>query len=293
MSYMLNSISVDVEEYFHATNLEPWVGPAKWHTLPSRLEYSVFRLLEIFREAQTTGTFFVLGSVARRWPNVIRAISSAGHEIASHGYAHRLAYEQTPKKFFRDVYRTKRLLEDLTATEILGYRAPNFSIRDENSWAYDKLLHAGYQYDSSLYPVRHPRYGNRDKARTPFNVQRPGGSILVIPLATSEFHCGSVSTRIPIAGGAYWRVFPRHFISWALKRANEKEGIGCHCYLHPWEVDPAQPRFRELPFVIQLRHYSGISGMDRRLEHFLKHRSFVPIREVIKNLPRDLPQNRH
>lgn len=285
---MLNTISVDVEEYFHATNLEPWIGPAKWHTLPSRVEYSVRRLLEIFREAQTKGTFFVLGSVARRWPSVIREISAAGHEIASHGYAHRLAYEQTPKKFFRDVYRTKHLLEELCGSQLLGYRAPNFSIRDANAWAYDELLRAGYQYDSSLYPVRHQRYGNRDKARTPFFVQRQDGSLLIVPLATTEFHCGSLAARIPIAGGAYWRLLPKSFISWALKRTNEKEGIACHCYLHPWEIDPAQPRFRELPYLIQLRHYSGITAMDKRLEHFLKHRSFVPIREVVKNMCQDL-----
>ncbi len=279
---MLNSISVDVEEYFHATNLEPWIPPAHWHRMRSRLEHSMEKTLQLFSDSNTKGTFFILGSTARRFPHVIKQIAALGHEIASHGYGHRLAYEQTPQAFFRDVYRTKRLLENLTSTPVFGYRAPNFSITDRNLWAYDKLIDAGYRYDSSLYPISHPRYGNKNKSRTPLKIKRANGELLVFPLATTEITLNGFSFSIPLAGGAYWRHFPQRLLTWGLKRLTEVEHLPAHCYLHPWELDTDQPRVPGLPFYLQLRHYGGIPKMEGRVRFFLNEFSFVPLRESFK-----------
>jgi polysaccharide deacetylase family protein (PEP-CTERM system associated) len=277
---MLNAISVDVEEYFHAANLETVVGPAQWWRQESRVEASTDIVLELFSRLGIRGTFFVLGHSARRHPQMVKKIAVAGHEIASHGYGHRLAYTQQQKQFFRDVHRTKRLLEDLTGNEVIGYRAPNFSITDKNPWAYDTLIEAGYRYDSSRYPIYHPRYANQRKPRTPEKLECRGGSIYVLPLATTELSLLGRVLRIPLGGGAYWRLLPRSVMNWGLQRIIEKEKQWFTCYIHPWELDPLQPVFNELSPLTKLRHYGGITGFERTLEHFFNQFSFGPLREA-------------
>ncbi len=285
---MQNTISVDVEEYFHATNLEPWVGPRHWHQMPSRLEITVARTLELFAEAKVTSTFFVLGSVARRWPNVIRSITAAGHEIASHGYGHRLAYTQNEAAFFRDIYRTKRLLEDISGSRVDGYRAPNFSIRESNRWAYEKLIEAGYRYDSSLFPIRHHRYGNRHQPRTPFLVRTDDDDILIIPLATRAVSCFGHELRFPIAGGAYWRFLPLALVKRALSAVNSSEQLAFHAYFHPWELDTFRANILGVPWQIRLRHYGGTRRMPEIVSQVLHQFHFGPMRDVAESCRKEL-----
>jgi polysaccharide deacetylase family protein (PEP-CTERM system associated) len=279
---MLNAISVDVEEYFHATNLDPYIGRDKWDYAPSRAEESIRKTLEIFSNTDTKGTFFILGQLAERHPHLVKEIAKAGHEIGSHGFDHYLAYDQTPEKFLSDVTRSKKLLEDISSQEVLGYRAPNFSITDRNQWAYDSLLEAGYKYDSSVYPVWHPRYSNTDKSRAITTITRENGSLLCMPLAAGELVLPGKTIRLPVAGGAYWRLFPRFFLRWGLNRINRCDKLPFCCYFHPWEVDSGQPRIEEMPWLTKIRHYGGIKTLDKRLEFFMRTFKFGTIQDVLK-----------
>ena len=279
---MINSLSVDVEEYFHASNLEVVAPPRDWHRLQSRVVPSTEQILEMFARTNCKGTFFILGYVAARHPALVRAIAAQGHEIASHGYSHRLAFSQTPKQFFRDVLRSKRLLEDISGKPVLGYRAPSFSIRSGNSWAYDCLLEAGYRYDSSLYPIRHPRYANQDRPLASVTLDREKGKLFIMPLAVQDLHFFGREIRLPVAGGAYWRLFPRSYIHWALSGLDRKRSF--NCYIHPWEVDAAQPRFEQLSFLTKLRHYGGVKTFANTVEHFLRSFKFAPLEEVARSV---------
>ena len=278
---MHNAFTVDVEDYYHATNMDAVVGPARWHEMPSRVVYSTSKLLDTLDKYDVKGTFFILGYVARRQPGLVKKIAAAGHEVASHGYGHRLAYLQTPEEFSRDVNRAKCLLEDISGQTVRGYRAPNFSILPKNAWAYDKLLEAGYQYDSSVYPVKHPRYGNTGQSREPFTIKRESGILRVFPLATAKVSLLGQDIHLPIAGGAYWRLLPKSYLSWGLRRVNEKESMFCNCYIHPWELDAEQPVFSELPALTRLRHYGGIKKFEEKLCYFLEQFEFCPLSEFI------------
>lgn len=277
---MIHSISVDVEEYFHAANLEPEAPPSSWRRLPSRVVESTERTLECFARCAVHGTFFVLGCVAKRHPELIKKIASAGHEIASHGYSHRLAFTQTPKQFLRDVVRSKRLLEDLSGRAVLGYRAPNFSIQPDNSWAYDALIEAGYIYDSSLYPTWHPRYSNLRQPIESFVEKRAHGELFIFPLAVAELNAFRTKVRLPAAGGAYWRLLPEWYCHGVLRARQRRSRSGFHCYFHPWELDAGQPVFTKLSFMTKLRHYGGAETFEKRVEHFLRSFSFAPLSEV-------------
>ncbi|MFN8388897.1 MAG: XrtA system polysaccharide deacetylase [Bdellovibrionota bacterium] len=285
MNELKNSFSVDVEEYFHANNLERVAPPRVWCRQPSRVERSTEQLLEVFDRYSVKATFFILGYVARRHPELVRDITTRGHEIASHGYAHRLAYTQTPKQFYRDVLRARRLLEDLSGKPVLGYRAPSFSIRSDNSWAYDCLIQAGYIYDSSLFPIRHPRYGNRQQSTAPTVLERPGGSLFVMPLAVRTIQLLGREIRLPAAGGAYWRVLPRRYNRWALaglRHISLASGrpAGFNCYVHPWEIDPEQPVFHQLSFLTRLRHYGGAKTFLNTIEYFLQSFRFTTVADA-------------
>lgn len=280
------TISVDVEEHFHALNLEAVVPPRQWHSQQSRVEYATDRLLEIFARNQTLGTFFILGCVARRNPQIVRKIAAVGHEIGSHGYGHRLVYLQTEAAFRRDVRRTRLLLEDLTGKAVYGYRAPNFSITSRTPWAHGALLESGYRYDSSVYPTWHPRYANLDQPRDSFSVSHDGRKLLIFPLATAQWQVLGRTLRLPVAGGAYWRLFPRKLIDIGLNRALLQEKIPINCYLHPWEIDAGQPRFESLSFLTKLRHYGGVEGLERRLDHFLSNHRFVPFEKAYPAISR-------
>ena len=275
-----NAISVDVEDYYHARNIELLTGRRIWASLPSRVNYSTKLCLELFKKRKVKGTFFVLGAVARKDKALIREIQKDGHEIASHGFRHHLAYEQSEKAFYRDICCSKKLLEDITGAKIEGYRAPNFSITDKNQSAYEALLKAGYTYDSSLYPVYHPRYNNLGKPLEIHKKELSNGNIYIAPLAVLEKQLFGKTFRLGVAGGAYWRIFPELLIRYGLANLKKMKRPAI-CYLHPWELDKGQKIFHELGFLQRLRHYGGISGLAQKIDNHLLRHSWVSIKELI------------
>lgn len=280
------SLTVDVEDYYHARNIELVTGRGVWSSLESRVDYSTRLVLELFAKHSAKGTFFVLGNVARKNKQLVKDIQSEGHEVASHGFRHHLAYQETEKAFFRDVCASRKLLADITGSNIKGYRAPNFSIKDENRHYLGLLKKAGYNYDSSLYPVWHPRYSNVGKPTGPHTHRSEHGEIKIYPLATLRAPVPGKNIRLPIAGGAYWRLFPFVWTKWALGQvAKENSSLSEKAekqvfYLHPWEVDAGQPRIEGLGRKTELRHYGGIKKLAGRIDYFLKTYSSEPISEL-------------
>ena len=272
---MLNAISIDVEEYFHAANLEPYIPREKWNDQVSRLSYSVNKTLDILDASSTKATFFILGSLVKKHSKIIQSISKAGHEIASHGFNHKLVYQQTSDEFFEDINSTKKALEDCTQRKVVGYRAPNFSITDKCSWAYEKLIEAGYKYDSSIYPIWHPRYANTDKS-TAIEIKTINSKkIIEVPLSVYSMSVGNL--KLPIAGGAYWRFLP----TWLIKSLLSKREVNC-CYFHPWELDTNQPLVDNIKLLTKFRHSWGTKSFDKKLSNILRSFSFVPIQELLK-----------
>lgn len=272
----LSSLTVDVEEYFHAANLEICFPPRQWHALPSRVERSTLEVLDIFDEFGAKGTFFTLGTTARRHQALVREIVDRGHELASHGYGHRIVWTQTPRSFYRDVRKAKLLLEEISGSACLGYRAPNFSIIDRSLWAYDELAKAGYRYDSSLYPVPHPRYGNAHREIIAHNQETKYGSLTVLPLSVFQV---PVLGRIGVAGGGWWRLLPAAFIQLGLRRAQKP----LNCYLHPWELDPGQPRGEGISLLSRFRHYTGVSTFPETIRNYLRMYGSAPLRERLND----------
>lgn len=273
---MNNTISVDLEEYFHAANLENVAPVSSWSHLPKNVELNTNLILEIFERFNTKATFFVLGYIAKRFPELIKKIHHQGHEIASHGYFHQSVYSQTQKQFLRDIKISKKLLEDLCGERVIGYRAPNFSIKRESSpWAYDSLIETGFQYDSSLYPIWHPRYDNLAQSTFPQLYKNQEKSLLIIPLATYNLKLFNTNLRLPAAGGAYWRILPKIYNKIVLKKIEKT--TEANCYFHPWELDPNMPIFNKLKFATKIRHYYGCKNFPKTLEYFLSNFKFGPI----------------
>lgn len=285
---MLSSLTVDVEEYYHATNLLPVAPPSQWYRLESRVEKSTDETLSLFDECGVKGTFFVLGSVARRHPGIVRKIVDQGHELASHGYNHQIAYNQTPAQFRRDVVRSRLLLQDISGARVRGYRAPNFSILPKNDWAYRVLLEAGYGYDSSCYPTYHPRYGNPNAPRNPWKVGVDGRFLTVFPLAVARPMFANRTISLPVAGGAYWRIFPYFLTAFGLKHLTRNDHILAVCYLHPWELDVGQPVFKELGLLTRFRHYFGSAKLAKRIKGFNQILDFHPLCEIEQALEKSL-----
>jgi len=263
--------TVDVEEYFQVSAFEPHVPRARWGDFESRVGRGVDHLLDALARHRARGTFFVLGWVADRHPEVVHRIARAGHEIASHGWDHRRVTHQTPEAFRESVRRSKALLEDLTGARVLGFRAPSYSIVPGREWALDVLLDEGYRYDSSLFPVRRRGYGYPRGGRDPHWIERSGGRLLEIPPAT--LRCAGYN--VPAAGGAYFRLLPYGLVRAALADA-ERRGVPATFYLHPWEVDPEQPRLA-VPWKTRLRHYGGLQRVAPRLERLLSEFRFGAI----------------
>ena len=267
--------TVDVEEYFHVAALSPWFPRASWQHQESRVEASVGTLLEELSRRSASGTFFVLGWVAERLPAVVRAIADAGHEIASHGWDHAKVTDQQPSEFRASIRRTKQVLEDLTGVPVLGFRAPNYSIVPGYEWAFDILLEEGYRYDSSLFPIRRPGYGYPSARRDPHWLERPAGFLAEIPPAT----LGVAGLSLPAAGGAYFRLLPYGVIRAAL-RQSEARGMPATFYIHPWELDPDQPRL-QVPWLTRLRHYGGLEWVHDRLRRLLSEFRFTTIASTL------------
>lgn len=257
---ILNAMTVDVEEHFQVSGFEGTVRREDWESHPSRVSENTGRLLDLFDEVGIRGTFFVLGWLGERHPQLVRRIADRGHEIASHGYSHRLAYSQSLDEFRSETERSKRILEDASGRAVAGYRAASFSIDGRNLWALDVLAEAGFTYDSSLFPVRHDRYGMPGAPRHPYRIRTKSGALLTeIPPSTLRFG----KTVLPVAGGGYLRLYPLGLTSWAISRLH-KERLPAVVYVHPWETDPSQPRI-DAPALSRARHYVGIGGTLSKL----------------------------
>jgi polysaccharide deacetylase family protein (PEP-CTERM system associated) len=268
-------LTIDVEEIFHSTLLTERVPASTWDGLPRRAPAVTDWILEEMAAAGARGTFFTLGWLAEREPNLVRRISDAGHEIAAHSWWHRKVTEMTPDAFREDARRTKGLLEEVSGQEVVGFRAPSFSIRPGFEWAFDALLEEGYRYDSSLFPIRmHPNYGYPAADPDPFWIERDGGSLLEFPLLTLSLAGG----RLPAAGGAYLRFFPYMLPARALAQAARRSAPGT-LYVHPWDLDPEALRVA-LPRLTALRLYGGSRLAQGRLRRLLRRFRFAPLGEA-------------
>lgn len=273
---VVNAMTVDVEDYFHVSVFDGILPRSCWDTLESRVCNNTARLLDIFDEYAVRGTFFVLGWVAERFPDLVRRIVSRGHEIASHGYAHRLVYDQTPAAFREDVRRAKGLLEDASGQQILGYRAPSYSITPRSLWALDVLVEEGYRYDSSIFPIRHDRYGIAVSERQPYRIERPRGSLVEFPGSTTTVG----PMNLPIAGGGYFRILPYRWTHWGISRVNRLEKRAVVFYLHPWEIDPDQPRLTA-GRLGTFRHYRNLGLTEPRLRQLLADFKFGTMKALL------------
>jgi polysaccharide deacetylase family protein (PEP-CTERM system associated) len=277
---VVNAMTIDVEDYFHVSVFDGVVPRARWDSLESRVVANTERMLGIFDDCEVTGTFFVLGWVAERFPSLVRRIAARGHEIASHGYGHRLVYDQTRRTFRDDVRRAKALLEAAGERLVIGYRAPSYSITPRSLWALDILIEEGYQYDSSIFPIRHDRYGIPISPRHPYVLRRAAGELVEAPGSTTTV--GPVN--LPIAGGGYFRILPYQWTRWGIRRVNHREGRPVIFYLHPWEIDPAQPRLRA-GLLSRFRHYRNLGETEARLRRLLNEFEFAPMARVLHTTP--------
>jgi polysaccharide deacetylase family protein (PEP-CTERM system associated) len=275
--------TVDLEEYFQVSAFEPHVARSEWDRFESRVVGQVDRLLNLLARHEARATFFVLGWVAQRRPELIRAIAGAGHEIASHGWDHVRVTHQTPHQFRESIRRSKDLLEETTAHPVLGFRAPSFSIVPGREWALDVLVEEGYRYDSSLFPVRRPGYGYPNGLSHPHWLDRPSGRLAEIPPTTLNLW----GMRLPAAGGAYFRLLPYSVIRAALRQC-ERAGTPGTFYIHPWEIDPAQPRLH-VSWLTRLRHYGGLGRTVGRLERLLAEFQFTAMRDTVAALTAPAP----
>ncbi|PYP18659.1 MAG: polysaccharide deacetylase family protein [Gemmatimonadetes bacterium] len=269
--------TVDLEEFFQVAALESRVPRSEWGHFESRLAAPVAQLLDLLASHHAQATFFVLGWVAARQPELIRAIARAGHEIASHGWDHARVTTQSPVQFQVSIRRTKDLLEEITGEPVWGFRAPSFSIVRGREWALDLLINEGYRYDSSLFPVRRPGggYGYPAGLSDPHWLERPAGGLVEIPPTTLRW-CGM---RLPAAGGAYFRLLPYGIVQAAF-RQSEQRGIPGTFYIHPWELDPAQPRLA-VAWHTRVRHYGGLSRTTRQLARLFSEFRFTAVRDTV------------
>ena len=275
-----NALTVDVEDYFHVAALALNIRRDSWTSRESRVVGNTQRLLAIFEQFDVCGTFFVLGWVAERYPQLVRDIAARGHEVACHGYSHRLVYEQSPKEFHEETLRSKNLLEDIIGSAVFGYRAASYSIVRESLWALDILVELGFVYDSSIFPVHHDRYGIPDAERVPHRMATPNGkSIVEWPLATARI----LGFRFPVAGGGYFRLLPYWLSCWGLASINRNDRQPFIFYLHPWEIDPAQPRV-SASWLSQFRHYTNLGKCEERLRRLLGEFQFGTARDALKQL---------
>jgi polysaccharide deacetylase family protein (PEP-CTERM system associated) len=275
---IMNAMSVDVEDYFHVAALSEVIARDDWESMNSRVDASTRRLLDVFDAAGTKATFFTLGWVAERHPELVREIHRRGHEVACHGYSHQLVYKQTPDEFRAETLRSKGILEDLVGEPVLGYRAASYSITAQSRWALDILVEAGFVYDSSIFPVRHDLYGMPGAQRFPHVLETEAGSSIVeFPPSTARV----MGQNLPAAGGGYFRLYPYSLSRWLIRRVNDGESQPTVFYLHPWEVDPDQPRV-DAGWKSRFRHYNNLDKCEGRLRQLLGEFRFGTVREVLE-----------
>lgn len=262
---MRNVLTFDIEEYFQAEVFSALISPEDWRRYPSRVVESTLRLLDLLEVHRASATFFVLGWIADRHGPLLRQIRERGHELACHGYAHRPIYAMSPKEFRSDIRRAKLAIEDAAGVAVLGYRAPTFSVVRETMWALDVVAEEGFRYDSSIFPIHHDRYGIPDAPRFPHWIRLAGGGEIVeVPITTLRLG----GQRLPFSGGGYFRLAPYPVIRAAIRHVNRRERMPVVVYLHPWEIDPEQPR---LPVrgLSRFRHYVNLRHTTGKLERLL------------------------
>ena len=279
MTAVLNAFSVDLEEYFQVANFDHCIDRRRWPELPSRAEAQTHRLLDLCDRTRTRATFFVLGWVAERQPRLVREIAARGHEIACHGYGHELIYAIGPERFRADVQRARSVIEDAVGGPVEGYRAPSFSITERSLWALEILAEEGFRFDSSIFPVRHHRYGIPDFPREPVRLALPSGkSIVEYPLTTLAWG----PLRFPVAGGGYLRLLPFALLRWGIGRlvAAQRPTV---LYVHNWEIDADQPR-QDVSALVRWNHYHNLERVEERLQTLLERARYAPLCEVIAAL---------
>jgi polysaccharide deacetylase family protein (PEP-CTERM system associated) len=274
-----NAMTVDVEDYFQVSAFAESIEQKDWDSHPLRVENNTHKILDMFDESNQKATFFVLGWVAERQKELVLEISKRGHEVACHGYSHQLVYNQSREVFKEETIRAKAILEDIIQQPVLGYRAASYSITEKSKWALDILAESGFVYDSSIFPVRHDRYGMPDTPEHPYKLETPAGhSIIEFPLSTAKI----INYRLPIAGGGYFRLYPYWLSKLGLKQINRQQKPFIF-YLHPWEVDPEQPRI-DASWFSRFRHYNNLDKCEDRLKNLLDDFQFGTTWDVLNSL---------
>ncbi len=261
---MINALTVDVEDFFQVSAFEKYIPREKWESIPRRVEVNTERILALFQNHKVKATFFILGWVAQRHPNLIQKILNEGHELACHGYSHRRASTQTPKEFHDDVKKAKTIIEDIVGSNLKGYRAPSYSISQNNLWALDILDDLGFKYSSSIYPVKHDLYGMPNAPRFLFKPNKTR-QLLEIPVSTVQI----AGKNYPCGGGGFFRLFPYSISRWAINRVNNSDKEACIFYFHPWELDTEQPRVNGIDLRTRIRHYLNLNRTELRLNKLL------------------------
>ncbi len=269
---MINALTIDVEDYYMVSAFADVVPFKSWGTFESRVEKSTSRILDLLDTKRVKATFFILGWVAERCPELIRSIHAAGHEVACHGYNHRLVYDLTPEQFRDDIRKAKSILEGITGSRVYGYRAPSYSIIKETLWALDILMEEGFRYDSSIFPIHHDRYGMPGAERFPHVIKRSKGALKEFPPSTYRV----LGQNIPIAGGGYLRLYPLPITKTAIRRVNKQEKQPVIVYLHPWEIDVDQPRLQGRTSSV-IRHRINLHSTMPKLKTLLHEFSFKPL----------------
>lgn len=274
---IFNAMTVDVEDYYQVSAFSENISTSDWGKMETRVVRNTNRILQMFSDAGIKATFFTLGWVAEREPGLVRSIAEQGHEVACHGYSHQLIYNQKKSVFREETLRAKKLLEDQVQVEVLGYRAASYSITEQSRWAIDVLIEAGFKYDSSIFPVRHDRYGMPDAPKFPYFQRADSAkSIAEFPLSTLNL----LGYRLPIAGGGYFRLYPYLFSQLALASINKFQKKPFIFYLHPWEIDPEQPRINA-SVLSKFRHYNNLDKCESRLKRLLEYFNFCTAKEVL------------
>jgi polysaccharide deacetylase family protein (PEP-CTERM system associated) len=275
-----NALTVDVEDYFQVSAFREQISPNDWSTFESRVVANTHRVLDLFGEAGATGTFFVLGWIAERHPHLVRQIAERGHEIACHGFSHQLIYGQSLQLFTDETRRAKALLEDQAQVPVNGYRAASFSITAASRWALDVLADCGFTYDSSMYPVRHDIYGTAVESNGPHRIVAPNGKTLIeFPMSTRAF----MGMTLPVSGGGYFRLYPYPLSAYLLRAVNADAGPFVF-YMHPWEIDPDQPRIRA-SLKSRIRHYVNLERCEGKLRALLRDFRFASMAQVLADHP--------
>lgn len=270
MNRIKNYLTIDVEDYFQVSAFENAISPEQWNTMEHRVVRNTRRVLDLLETHNVKATFFVVGWIAERYPQLVKEISDKGHTVACHSYWHRKVYDLTPEEFRQDTFKAKTLLEDIIGEPVLGYRAPSYSITRKSLWALDILKDMGFTYDSSIFPIYHDLYGIPDAPR--FAYEHDNG-LKEYPISTTRI----LGRKIPVSGGGYFRLFPYGFTRFSLYRINFRDREPFIFYLHPWELDPGQPRINNARLLSRFRHYNNLNKTERRFRKLLSDFDFGPI----------------